>query len=193
MLGLTGCTGTPGSAAPTSTASPSLADAVPAAPRGDVVGAGLVVDASDGATLCLGVVMESAPPQCAGTPIQDWSWDGVENYDSWGEAKWGGYLVTGHYDGSTFRLTTPPATLALYDPLPVPDPTGGKTGTTSAARLQAVQHQVQEEMPGVQAVYADRGYLWVDVAWDDGTLQDAADAAFGRDVVVVRSVLRELD
>ena len=37
----------------------------------------------------------------------------------------------------------------------------------------------------------ENGYLWVDVVWDDGTLQDAADAAYGEGVVVVRSALRD--
>lgn len=39
----------------------------------------------------------------------------------------------------------------------------------------------------------DRGYVWLQVVWDDGTIQDAADAEFGDDVVIVTSSLREID
>jgi hypothetical protein len=34
------------------------------------------------------------------------------------------------------------------------------------------------------------GRLWVDVVWDDGTWQKAADDDYGADVVVIRSALR---
>lgn len=36
------------------------------------------------------------------------------------------------------------------------------------------------------------GRLVVDVVWDDGTLQQAADDDYGSDVIVIRSAIREV-
>ena len=56
-----------------------------------------------------------------------------------------------------------------------------------------VQEDVHERL-GARALSSwpqDRR-LWVQVVWDDGTLQDAADATWGDDVVVVQSALHEI-
>ena len=34
--------------------------------------------------------------------------------------------------------------------------------------------------------------MWAQVIWDDGTLQDAADAEYGDGVVIVQSALRPI-
>ena len=77
--------------------------------------------------------------------------------------------------------------------MPFPDPTNGEPGEGDEATLQDLQDDLPDRL-GDQYLssWIDNGYLWIDVVWDDGTLQDAADAEFGADVVVVRSALRAL-
>ncbi len=155
------------------------------------------MDIGGSVELCLGAVAESYPPQCAGVPMTGWTWDGVEGAERSGEVSWGAYAVTGRYDGETFTLTGQPMLLALYDPMAPEDPTGGGTGDTAEPRLIEIQDQLPELLGDDGASYLgsfpDRGYLWVDMVWDDGTLQDAADEDFGDDVVVIRSALRPVE
>ncbi|TDN92834.1 hypothetical protein EV279_2367 [Microbacterium sp. BK668] len=150
------------------------------------------MDVGGVAELCLGPVAESYPPQCSGIPLEGWSWEGVDGSEASGDARWGAYAVAGAYDGETLTVTGPPILLALYDPIRPEDPTGGEPGSTDQATLEAVQAELPERL-GSSFVSSsiESGYVWVDVVWDDGTLQDAADATYGEDVVVVRSALRE--
>ena len=199
LLSLSACAAGPGSAPPTSRADdgPALATAVPAPPDGEVRGLGTVMDAAGTVELCLGPVAESYPPQCSGVPISGWSWDGVEGSESGGDVRWGAYAVTGTYDGETFTVTQPPMLLALYDPMPQEDPTGGEPGNTPESRLIEIQDGLPEVLGSDGQMYLssfpDMGRLWVDVLWDDGTLQAAADEDYGDDVVVIRSALQALD
>ncbi len=92
-------------------------------------------------------------------------------------------------------MTQPPIMLALYDPMPVPDPTEGKPGV---AANDEEMRDLQDELPerlgsDYLSSSIENGYLWIDVVWDDGTMQDAADAEFGANTVVVRSALREVE
>lgn len=198
MLVLNGCTGTPGSAPPTSSADadgPRLGAEAPTPPAGEVTGTGTVMDENGAVEFCLGPIMESYPPQCSGIPIEGWSWDGVEGSEASGTTRWGAYALTGTYDGERFTPTQPPILLALYDPMMPEDPTGGETGDTSEERLLEIQAQLDGRLGDDGSTYfgsyPERGYLWVDVLWDDGTYQNAADAEFGDGVVVIRSALRE--
>lgn len=193
VLLLAGCASAPGAIAPTSTRGPALATAMPEAPSGEVVGQGTVLDTAGEVQLCLGAIMESYPPQCLGIPVQGWSWDGVDGSETSGDVTWGSYAVVGSYDGETFTLTQSPVMLALYDPMMMPDPTGGVPGTTFDADLATIADTVHDAL-GQRALssYPQDGYLWVDVVWDDGTIQDAADADFGDDIVIVRSALRAI-
>ncbi len=191
---LSGCaTPTDGGSSPLSPGDAPDVLVMPAPPSGEVVAQGTVMDVAGDVELCLGPVAESYPPQCSGIPIENWSWDGVDGSDSSGDVRWGAYAVQGTYDGESFTVTQPPIMLALYDPMMQPDPTNGATGTATDERLA----QIQEVLPGwlgddYLGSYPDRGYLWVDVVWDDGTYQDGADAEFGADVVVVRSAMQEV-
>ncbi len=156
------------------------------------MGVGTVMDVGGSVELCLGPVAESYPPQCSGLPVQGWTWDGVEGSESSGDTTWGAYAVQGTYDGESFTVTRPPIMLALYDPMMIEDPTGGVPGTADEATLL----RIQEELPAaLGSSYLSSspqdGRLWVDVVWDDGTWQRAADDDFGADVVVIRSALRE--
>lgn len=197
LVALSACTSGPGSAAPTSTTVPSdqlLENATPDLPDGRVIGVGTVLDVSGDVQLCLGAVMESYPPQCSGIPLDDWTWDGVDGSETSGETTWGAYAVYATYDGERLANTDPPIMLALYDPVAPEDPTGGVEGTTSEAELTRVQDDISARLGSdALTVSTDRGYVWLQVVWDDGTIQDAADAEFGDDVVIVTSSLREID
>lgn len=163
----------------------------PAPPAGEVVAQGTVLEAEDGPQLCLGAIALSLPPQCSGIPLAGWSWDEVEGDESSSGVTWGSYAVTGTFDGETFTVTQPPIMLALYDPMQLPDPTGGAEGTTSDSRLQQIQKELQDVLgDDFLMSYPERGYLWVDVVWDDGMLQEDVDTAYGDDVVIIRSALR---
>ena len=63
--------------------------------------------AEHGPELCYDVE-GSLPPQCGGLPIDGWDWDAVDDEESVGGTTWGGWHVTGTFDGRRFRLTEPP-------------------------------------------------------------------------------------
>jgi hypothetical protein len=198
LLVLSACVAGPGSSpAPTSTGVPAgqgIESARPGLPEGRVIATGTVLDVAGDVQLCLGAVAESSPPQCTGIPLDDWTWDGVDGSETSGDVTWGTYAVYGTYDGDRYVSTDPPTMLALYDPIAPADPTGGLDGKTAEAELADVQDDVTARL-GADAltVWTDRGYVWVQVAWDDGSIQDAADAQYGDGVVVVTSALREID
>ncbi|QLD10479.1 hypothetical protein [Microbacterium oleivorans] len=165
----------------------------PAPPEGEVVAQGTVLDDGTGTRLCLGGVAESAPPQCSGIPLAGWDWDGTTDETEMSGVTWGAYAVQGTFDGETMTSTRPPVSLALYDPLPVADPTDGTPGTADEATLRDVEQRVRDTLGDTVLVTgAYDGRLWVTVVWDDGTLQAAADDEFGADVVVVQSAIREV-
>jgi hypothetical protein len=62
-------------------------------------------DKTHGPMLCLGVVLESLPPQCGDVPIAGWNWEKVGGEEKAGGATWGTYHVVGRYDGETFAVT----------------------------------------------------------------------------------------
>lgn len=163
----------------------------PSPPTGEVLAQGTVMDVDGTVELCLGAIAESYPPQCSGIPVEGWSWDGIEGWETSGDVSWGAYAVRGTYDGSTFAVTGEPVMLALYDPIAPVDPTGGRPGTADEAALTEMQDAVPELIgEGFLSSYSENGWLWVDVVWDDGTLQAAADETYGEGAVVVRSAMR---
>ncbi len=247
---------------------------------GPVLGIGTVLDPSGsegGPQLCLGAVAESAPPQCEGLALDDWSWQPVINtYESIGGSRWGSYAVTGTFDGAALTVTAEPQTLVLYDTAApeLPDrfvtscstPEGGwavvdqdrisysdqdaalaealqlpgyagsflqsiksAADTTrqpenasqtilnvlvtedlagARTRLEAVwggplcvgeaARSEQElltiqgelgDLPGLLSSGVETDQVVATVVWDDGTLQEWADATYGADVVVIDSAL----
>lgn len=170
----------------------SLGSLAPGLPEGEVVGQGTVLEDADGARLCF-VVMESYPPQCSGIPLTGWSWNGVDGAETANDVTWGAYAVQGTYDGELLAVTQPPILLALYDPMMPEDPTGGVPGETDDATLLEIQEELPDRLGDALVGSAPQdGRLWVQVVWDDGTWQDAADGDYGDDVVVIQPVLREL-
>lgn len=191
LLAATACaTSSPGSDAPRA----SLGSVTPVLPEGEVTATGTVLEVDGEVRLCLGPVAESYPPQCSGIPLQDWSWDGVDGAETSGDTTWGAYAVRGTYDGASFTATQPPILLALYDPIPLPDPTDGKPGVGDDATLAGIQAELPDRLDESYLGSAPQdGRLWVDVVWDDGTWQDAADAEYGANLIVIRSAIRDMD
>jgi hypothetical protein len=65
----------------------------------------MVLESPDhGPELCLGVVLDSFPPQCGGLPVPNWRWDQVEGEQAAGGTTWGSYQVVGAYDGDSFTV-----------------------------------------------------------------------------------------
>lgn len=171
----------------------SLGSLTPAPPEGEVVAQGTVMDVGGTVELCLGAVAESYPPQCSGIPVAGWSWDGVEGSDSSGDVRWGAYALQGRYDGSTFTLTQPPMLLALYDPAPMAEPTDPPAGTADEKTLLAIQDQLPGRLGAAYlSSWPEEGHLYVQVVWDDGTWQKAADDDYGTGVVIIQSALRPI-
>lgn len=197
LLLLAGCA----SPAPDGPGSPGLGGAVPpagipAAP-GPVLGQGTVLQVGDAAPqLCLGAVAESYPPQCGGPEIVGWDWDAIELKESANGVTWGGFAVVGEWDGTVFELTEPAIPLALYDPMPTePDPrldpaNGGEGGEDE---LRDLQSRLADEAPvDVLMSWPENGYLFVIVVYDDGSIQEELDAAYGPGLIAVQSALRDL-
>ena len=194
LVTLAACSGDDGGGTATdpagSTPDSSMPADSPAAP-GKVHTRGLVTVMDTGSPeLCLGAVAESYPPQCGGPPIEGWDWaaqNGV--FEEQGKVRWGEFAVTGRWDGSTFTVTAAiPA--ALYDAMPpeeptVPDPARSYT----QAELEEIATTIGKELPGAQGAFADQGHVFVDVTYDDGSLQEWADEEYGTDVVIVVSAL----
>lgn len=191
-LSLSGCA-TPSAAPAGSAPGATLGEVPPGLPGGDVIAQGTVLDDGDGAELCLGAVAESAPPQCAGIPLVGWTWDGLDGAETMSGTTWGSYAVQGTYDGDSFSVTEQPVMLALYDPMMTEDPTGGEPGAGEESELLAIQEELPERLgEAYLGSYPQDGWLFVDVTWDDGTWQDAADGEFGADTIIIRSALREV-
>lgn len=191
---LTGCAGTAaGGAAPASDGGPAaVPPALSALPAGEVIAQGTVIDDAGAVQLCLGGVNESLPPQCAGVPLVGWNWADTSGSEAAGQTRWGAYAVYGTYDGRSITVTRPPILLALYDAVAPDDPTGGEPGPGDDARLSEVQGDIHTELgDAALSSWPQNGRLWVQVVWDDGTLQERMDDRHGDDLVVIRSSLRE--
>jgi hypothetical protein len=172
----------------------SLGSLWPGPPDGEVGVQGTVMDVAGDVQLCLGAVADSYPPQCSGIPITNWSWDAVDGSETSGNVTWGAYTVQGMYDGRKFTITQPPIMLALYDPMAPADPTGGKAGAGDEATLLQIQDSLPDLLGDAYLSSSpENGRLLVDVVWDDGTWQDAANDDYGSDVVLIRSAMRPVE
>ncbi len=125
-----GCAqGAPAEPAPTSTTT-STPTASPGH-DGRLLGRGTVIDDGSGPVLCLGVVLQSLPPQCdGGVALVDWRWPerGVERQAG---TTWGEFSVVGTYDGRRLRVektvapTSRPGSGRESFDTPCPEPPGG--------------------------------------------------------------------
>ena len=180
LLSIAGCAtdATPGTDSPPPTA---------------VVGQGTVIQVADGAAqLCLGAIAESYPPQCSGIELIGWDWATVDGQESAGDVTWGTFAVWGDWDGQRLAVTDS-VMLALYDPIKIDDPftEPANAGSSSETELAAIEASVPSEAPvEVLGTWIDNGYVFAQVVFDDGSIQEWADTQFGVDVVQIRSALR---
>lgn len=189
-LALTACA-TPRADAPAAEPTPRFGDVHPEPPPGEIQVQGTVMDKSGDVSLCIGPIAQSYPPQCAGIPLEGWSWDAAEGEETAADSTWGAYAVTGTFDGETITQAAPPILLALFDPMVPEDPTGGEPGETPEAELLEIQQTIQDRLGDeVQSAYVENGYVHLQVVWDDGTYQDGADAEFGEKVVIVDPLMQ---
>ena len=96
-------------------------------------------------------------------------------------------MVTGTWDGTSLTVSSAraasPGDRSVDDP-PYPAP----VHDLSPDELAAVAEEVGE-LGGAGGAYATAERVFVDVTYDDGSLQAWADATYGRDVVVVTAAL----
>jgi hypothetical protein len=141
----------PAASTPAGTTPPAK---VPAA-KGVVTGQGTVMDTGS-PELCLGAVAESYPPQCSGLPIVGWDWSKVAGqFEKSGDTRWGSFVLTGTFDGTTFTMTKPAISLATYDPAappaydpfktPCAEPDGGWAVVDPAKTNDQTMQQVFEK------------------------------------------------
>jgi hypothetical protein len=108
-----------------------------------------------GPELCLGIVLDSLPPQCGGVPITNWRWDQVEGEQTAGGTTWGTYHLVGAYDGASFtvlRADLPPPVrrpsreeeFKDEPKSPCPEPEGGWKVPDPARRSEAYMDPVME-------------------------------------------------
>jgi hypothetical protein len=114
--------------------------------------------------LCLGMLLESLPPQCGDVPISNWSWEDVPGEEELSGTTWGRYHLMGTYDGETFAVieTGPPQSQPPDhgDPIdtPCPEPKGG-WAATDPGRTTEADRQAATEAAGAEPDFAG---LWVD-------------------------------
>lgn len=160
-----------------------------------VAGEGTVIQVGDATPeFCLGPIAESYPPQCSGPALVGWDWSTVDGEESSGDVTWGAYSVSGQWDGTSLEVESA-IMLALYDPMPIEDPAldPANPGASSDEELLEIQSDIADEAPvEVLASWTENGYLFVRVLFDEGSVQEWADGAYGPDVVQVRPALRIL-
>jgi hypothetical protein len=159
-----------------------------------LVGQGTVIQVGDAdPELCLGPIAESNPPQCGGPTLIGWDWASVDQAETVSGVTWGTYAVFGTWDGTSLTTTQDAIPLSLYDAMPIADPRrdGSQPGGTDEGELARIQSELK--LPdSVQSLGSsiEHGYLFVDVIFDDGTVQSLLDEQYGPNVVVVEPALR---
>ena len=146
-----------------------------------------VLDDGDGAELCVGGVADSLPPQCGGPRLVGWDWaDHAGDFETRSGVRWGDFLVTGTFDGTSLTPTEvvpgdqvdPPAPQDDQDRFatPCPEPEGGWRVLDPGKTTQATQDRTFEAAQRLEG-YA---YSWVDQSinpvwddWQDGTATDS--------------------
>jgi hypothetical protein len=115
-------------------------------------------------------------------------------FDESGDVRWGDFLVTGTFDGTTFTVSAA-VPGALYDPAaPPPAPTPCESlpnvdcSGPSQQRIARIRAEV-EQLPGVLTIDATRYVVHADVVYDDGSLQAWADEEYGAGVVEITGAL----
>jgi hypothetical protein len=156
----------------------------------EVTGHAMVIDDGSRSRMCLGMIMDSYPPQCEGPAIVGWDWRAVEGAESAVGVTWGEYRIRGTWDGDVLALdrvpVAAPLTAATHDPsAPPPSAEPDPACASSEARLPILRDAV----PDIVSVLVDLsdGCVVVGVEYDDGTLQASVDEHFGAGAIVIGS------
>lgn len=150
-----------------------------------------VIDSGGGPVeLCLGPVAESYPPQCSGPAIPNWDWDthGGGGFEEASGVRWGLYSLTGEWNGTEFTVSDT-VIAALYDSFyeePPAPPAPARTYSSEELNSYAIE---VGDLPGAQGAYADESHVYLDVTYDDGSIQSYLDQTYGENVVLVTSAL----
>lgn len=163
----------------------------------ELIGQGLVIQyTGEDPQFCMGAIGASDPPTCSGPTIHGWDWTTAEQSETAPAATFGTYAVYFTWDGVSFTSTRDPIPLSLYDTMVIDDPRldDRKPGTTPEAELIRLMEDVYATRgPTLTHWLVRNGYLWLDVIYDDGTVQDFVDEKYGEGVVVVQSVFRPVE
>lgn len=163
----------------------------------ELIGQGLVIQyPGEDPQLCMGAIGASDPPTCSGPAIHGWDWTTAEQSETAADTTSGGYAVYVTWDGVSFTSTRDPIPLSLYDAMAIDDPRldDRNPGKTSEAELIRLMDDVYATRgPTLTNWMVRNGYLWLDVIYDDGTVQDFVDEKYGEGVVVVQSVFRPVE
>lgn len=144
----------------------------------------MVLDTGDGPRLCQGPVTRSYPPQCSGPAIEGWRWRDQQSFDKAGDVRWGYFALTGTWDGDTFTVSdATPA--ALYSP---PRQDEQDPPPPLRQRDEASINEIAREvsaLSGVAGTFVEDNQVVVEVAYDDGALQQRLDEEYGANSVRV--------
>lgn len=135
-----------------------------------------------GPQLCLGIVLESYPPQCGGPDVIGWDWHAVDGEEAANGTTWGTYTVVGTWDGEALTLTEPAAPPEQPDPstddrerlsTPCPEPDGGwrvvdESMTSREAMDAAIEHARSQRSSG--GVWLDQS---INPAFDEEPIDEA--------------------
>jgi hypothetical protein len=162
----------------------------------ELTGVALVLDEGNGADVqaCLGFIQESLPPQCTGPVVYGWDWSTVDGEKTAAGVTFGEYAVTGTWDGTALTITQPATVAGAATQAQVTTEARGE-GPDPASVARAFDDEDAPWHRNNRVVFMEYGDgpLEVTVVFDDGAVQDASDAEYGKGVAVVSSALRPVD
>jgi hypothetical protein len=183
-----------GCAAEVAPAAPNSSSVVPSDRK--LTGQGTVLQkGADLPQLCLGAVAESYPPQCTGPILRNWDWSAVNDSTTAAGVIWGSYAVTGTWDGDEFTLTDKPVALSPdSSSLSSDKPLVDENGVGSESRLRQIQLELQSSIgSSLLSSWIEKGYLVLNVIYDNGDLQRQMNGKYGNNMILVQSALSPVD
>jgi hypothetical protein len=153
-----------------------------------VMAIGLALDEGE-PTLCVGPVMESAPPQCSGPALAGFDWAQVAEPVEMEGVRWAQVAVQVTYDAARHTVTQSGELLDLAAlTMPAIEYPRGELDEPTIAAVQADLETL--ERPDVVGSVGMQGVVVLSVTYDDGSMQAALDEIYGPGVVFVESALR---
>lgn len=180
VLAVTGCASSPAAHDPTHDETTQ-----------ELTASATVLGHEDGTSpvMCLGLILESFPPLCSGPTVLGWDWSNLLDEHRASGSIWGTYEVTGTWDGTAFTLTALPRPAELVSPGVADIEDDGAAATPAVTA--AVEHYRRESQADTDILGVEEagGSALVTVVFDDGVMQEGADALYGEGVVVIDSAL----